>query len=52
MRKPKVFIGSSSEGLQIAEALFACLKHSTEPTLWTHELSRPGRYPLKSLSVS
>ncbi len=49
MSKPRVFIGSSTEGARVAEALFACLKHSTEPTLWSHELFRPGRYPLQEL---
>ena len=33
-QKPRVFIGSSTEGLGLAEALFACLQRHTEPTLW------------------
>ena len=48
-QKPRVFIGSSTEGLGLAEALFACLHRHAEPTLWTHELFRPGRYPLEEL---
>ncbi|MEM7051312.1 MAG: TIR domain-containing protein [Acidobacteriota bacterium] len=49
MSKPRVFIGSSVEGVRIAEAVFACLRHSTVPTLWSHGLFRPGRYPLQEL---
>lgn len=47
--KPRVFIGSSTEGLRIAEAVFASLSHETEPTLWTHQLFLPGQYPLEVL---
>ena len=49
MQKARVFIGSSSEGLRIAEAVFAAFQTATEPTLWTHQLFRPGRYPLDEL---
>jgi hypothetical protein len=49
MKKPKIFIGSSSEGLRIAEALFAYLAPVAEPKLWTHELFLPGQYPLEVL---
>lgn len=47
--KPSVFIGSSSEGLPIAEALFTSLSFETNPTLWTHQLFLPGQYPLEVL---
>jgi hypothetical protein len=47
--RPRVFIGSSSEGLKIAEALFSCLNRDTQPTLWTHQLFLPGQYPLEVL---
>jgi hypothetical protein len=47
--KPSVFIGSSSEGLPIAEALFTSLSFETTPTLWTHQLFLPGQYPLEVL---
>ena len=49
MENPRVFIGSSSEGLAIAEAIFAHLSHETKPKLWTHELFLPGHYPMESL---
>jgi hypothetical protein len=47
--KPSVFIGSSAEGLPIAEALFTSLSFETTPTLWTHQLFLPGQYPLEVL---
>lgn len=49
MDKPSVFIGSSKEGLLIAEALFSCLSHETRPKLWTNEIFLPGQYPMESL---
>lgn len=49
MLKPRVFIASSSEGLNIAEATFAQLSRDTTPTLWTNQLFVPGRYPLEVL---
>jgi hypothetical protein len=49
MDKPRVFIGSSSEGLPLAEALFSCIARETEPTLWTHQIFTPGAYPLEAL---
>jgi len=49
MDKPLVFIGSSSEGLPIAEAVFAHISHETQPKLWTHQLFLPGDYPMESL---
>jgi len=49
MEKPRVFIGSSTEGLPIAEAVFAQLSRDLTPTLWTHQLFLPGQYPLEVL---
>ena len=49
MESPRVFIGSSTEGLAIAEAVFGCLNKETTPTLWTHQLFLPGQYPLEVL---
>jgi predicted nucleotide-binding protein with TIR-like domain len=49
MDKPSVFIGSSTEGLPIAEAVFAALSNETKPKLWTHQLFLPGHYPMESL---
>jgi len=50
MPKPRVFIGSSTEGLTVAEAVFANLSRETEPTLWTNQIFTPGSYPLEALS--
>lgn len=49
MEKPLVFIGSSAEGLSIAEALFTCLSYETKPKLWTNQLFLPGQYPMEVL---
>jgi hypothetical protein len=49
MDKPRIFIGSSTEGLALAEALYACLSYETVPKLWTHQLFLPGKYPLEVL---
>jgi predicted nucleotide-binding protein len=49
MTKPRVFVGSSSEGLPVAEAVFANMSRDTEPTLWTHQIFTPGAYPLEAL---
>jgi hypothetical protein len=49
MDKPAVFIGSSTEGLPIAEAVFTALTNETRPKLWTHQLFLPGQYPMESL---
>ena len=37
--KPKVFIGSSSEGLEIAKAIAANLEKFVEPHTWPHIFS-------------
>jgi predicted nucleotide-binding protein len=49
MEKPSVFIGSSFEGLRIAEAVFTHLSHEAKPKLWTNELFLPGQYPMETL---
>ena len=49
MEKPKVFIGSSVEGLKIAEAVFANMNYETEPTLWKNDIFLPSEYPLETL---
>ncbi|MDX3613510.1 MULTISPECIES: nucleotide-binding protein [Streptomyces] len=49
MQKPRVFVGSSSEGLPIAEAVFAHLSHEMIPKIWTNDLFLPGYYPLEVL---
>lgn len=56
--KLKVFIGSSKEGLQIAQAVFNCLSDKElqpnseiviEPVIWNHYMFEPGHYILESL---
>lgn len=40
--KPKVFIGSSSEGRRYAEGLFSLLERTCEPTVWSQDFFRPS----------
>lgn len=45
----KVFIGSSSEGLEIAKTLMELLKNDLNTFLWSQNIFDPSSYPLKSL---
>jgi predicted nucleotide-binding protein len=47
--KPRVFVGSSSEGCAIAKAVCLQLKRHTEPTLWSRDVFLPSNYPLETL---
>jgi Predicted nucleotide-binding protein containing TIR-like domain len=49
MDKPKVFIGSSVEGLSIADAIFSHIRFDTEPTIWKHGLFLPGKFSFEVL---
>lgn len=49
MDKARVFIGSSTEGLSVAEAVFQSVSRDTEATLWTNQIFTPGAYPLEAL---
>jgi hypothetical protein len=49
LQKPRLFIGSSSEGLKIAKAVFACVAGQVSATLWQQGLFVPGQYPLEVL---
>lgn len=51
MGKPVVFIGSSSEGLPIAEAVSRNLSRDSSPKLWTQQLFLPGQYPFEVLEA-
>ena len=48
-RRPKAFIGSSSEALGIAYALQENLEADAEITVWTQGIFEPSKYPLESL---
>ena len=48
--KPRVFIGSSSENLEIAYAVQENLDAVAEVTVWTQTVFNPSRYNLESLA--
>ncbi|MRD47495.1 hypothetical protein GHT07_09415 [Caenimonas koreensis DSM 17982] len=48
-RKPRLFIGSSVESLEIAYAIQESLDHDAECTVWTQGVFRPTRQALDSL---
>lgn len=47
--KPKIFIGSSVEGLPYANAVFTELESVAEPTVWDQDVFRPMYSNLESL---
>jgi predicted nucleotide-binding protein len=50
--KPRVFIGSSSEGVAVAEALQVALDHAAEVTVWTQGVFALSVSTLQSLLTS
>ena len=48
-RRPYVFIGSSTEGLPIAEAIQANLEHTCECHIWSQGVFGLGTGPMESL---
>src|SRR5262249_21664545 len=49
--KPPIFIGSSSEGYEIAKAVTALLTPQTQPTLWKDDVFLPGSFILETLEA-
>lgn len=46
---PKIFIGSSSESLDLAGALRVGLSHQYNPVLWTESIFKPSSFPIIDL---
>jgi hypothetical protein len=49
MTKPSLFVGSSSEGLEIARAVAVQLNNDAETTVWNEGVFAPGQGNLESL---
>ncbi|QNN21745.1 hypothetical protein HED60_05490 [Planctomycetales bacterium ZRK34] len=49
MRRPRLFIGSSTEGLQIAKSLQMNLDHAAEVTVWTNNIFEVSQTQSESL---
>jgi len=49
MKDKSIFIGSSLEGLNIAEIIQEQLEHDLETKLWTQDIFEPSTFSLKSL---
>jgi predicted nucleotide-binding protein len=50
--RPKIFIGSSSEGLKIAQAIQVLLDHTCEPTIWSQGVFGLSKGTLESLVLA
>lgn len=48
-QQPKVFIGSSSEGLSVAEAIHLGLEYVAECTIWNHGVFTPSQTAIESV---
>lgn len=48
-RQPRVFIGSSSEALPVAEAVQLGIQHEAEAVIWNQGVFKPGQWVLESL---
>jgi predicted nucleotide-binding protein len=49
MSKPIVYIGSSNNGLDVAEALGSLLEHEADTLIWSAGVFAPGEFSLESL---
>lgn len=49
MSKPRIFIGSSVESLDVAFSVQESLEHEIEVTVWTQGIFQPSRYAMEDL---
>jgi len=52
MKLPKLFIGSSKESIEIAEAIQTKLQYVVEPNMWTENIFKPSKSSLDSLLIA
>jgi tetratricopeptide (TPR) repeat protein len=49
MEKPTLFIGSSTEQMEVAAAIQSAFTYDAQPFVWTQGVFGPSQYPLESL---
>src|SRR5271166_307703 len=50
--KPRVFIGSSVKGKDVAEAIQHRLRYDAQCTVWDQGIFHPGKTPIEALSAA
>ena len=50
--RPRIFIGSSTKGLDIAELAQTELRNDGEPELWTNGIFRSANVPIENLMLA
>jgi hypothetical protein len=50
--KPRIFIGSSLEGMDIANSIQELLQYDSEPTVWNQDIFKLSKSSLESLVIA